>query len=85
MARTVVPPPTSTWLSSVGIPIRCWRPTPGEAQPLDWWEPFLTICRRAREIHFVWPLWLDEFELIGRVHRSGRPDVWIYRHRRARH
>lgn len=84
MARTIVPAPASTWLTSLGIPMRCWRPPADQPQQLDWWQPFLMVCRRAREIHFVWPLWLDEFELIGRVDRSGRPNVWIYRHQRAR-
>ena len=84
MARSVDSPSVSTWLTASGVPIRCWRPAPGEPQPLEWWEPFLIVCRRAREVHFIWPLWLDEFELIGRVDRARRPAIWVYRHRRAR-
>ena len=55
-----------------------WRPKPGEAELLEWWRPFFTVARLAREDGFPWPVVIDDFRLFGRVRRSGRPDVWVY-------
>ena len=61
--------------------MRWWHPAPDEPELLDWWRPLLTVCRLARDDDIPWPIHLEDFDLVGRVRRSGRPDVWSYRFR----
>jgi hypothetical protein len=58
--------------------MRWWRPEPGEPELLDWYRPLLEVARRAREDQYPWCVHVDDFEVVGRVRRQGRPDVWVY-------
>jgi hypothetical protein len=40
--------------------------------------------RAARRERVPWPIHLDDFMLMGRVDRSSRPSIWIYKHRDSR-
>ena len=58
--------------------MKLWRPDPNEPELLDWWRPFFTVARLARQDEFPWQVVIDDFRLFGRGQRSGRPDVWVY-------
>ncbi len=60
--------------------MRCWQPEPGEPELFDWWRPLLAAAGRARREEVPWPIHIDEFALLGRVERSPRPAIWLYRH-----
>lgn len=58
-----------------------WQPAPAEVELLAWWRPLLLVSRRVVQQQMPWPVHFDEFQLIGRIDRPGRPAVWIYQHR----
>lgn len=60
--------------------MRWWHPEPDEPELLAWWRPLLDVARLAREDGFPWGVHVEDFRLVGRVLRSGRPDVWVYAH-----
>lgn len=61
--------------------MQLWTPPRGEPELLAWWGPLLMVARLAREEQVPWPIHMDEFDLLGRVDRSGsRLPVWVYRH-----
>lgn len=60
-----------------------WRPDPDAPQLLDWWVPLVRASRHAIDAEVPWLILIDEWELGGRVERQGRPDVWLYVHRRS--
>jgi hypothetical protein len=60
-----------------------WYPPDDQPPLLEWWTPLLLASAAARREQVPWPIHADEFELKGRVDRSGRPAIWVYRHRRA--
>lgn len=57
-----------------------WSPDGGEAPLLAWWLPLLRAGRQAMAEQMHWLIVLDEWQLLGRFLRKGRPDVWLYRH-----
>lgn len=57
---------------------RFWRPDPSEPALLSWWQPLVRAARRAVTEEVLWLILVDEWRLVGRYGRSGRPDVWIY-------
>lgn len=61
-----------------------WRPPHDSPQLFDWWRPLMLASQRARAERIGWPIYLDQFQLIGRVNRQGRPNVWIYQHHQSR-
>jgi hypothetical protein len=61
-----------------------WTPEPGATALWAWWEPLVRLSRRVRQARMAWAVHIDEFELIGRIDRRGRPAIWIYRHLRSR-
>lgn len=63
--------------------MRFWTPEPDAPHLLDWWVPLVRAARRALDHEVHWLILVDEWELAGRVPRQGRPDVWVYRHRRS--
>ena len=58
--------------------MKSWQPEPGEPLLLDWFAPLLAVARRAREDEVPWLITLDDFRLLGRFQRQGRPDIWTY-------
>jgi hypothetical protein len=58
-----------------------WFPEPDVPHLLDWWQPLVRAGRRALAAGVPWLILVDEWELLGRVRRRGRPDVWLYVHR----
>jgi hypothetical protein len=60
-----------------------WRPPIDGPHLLEWWRPLLLASRAARQAQIPWPIHPDEFVLSGRVDRSSRPPIWIYRHPEA--
>jgi len=64
--------------------MQLWTPTRGEPELLAWWGPLLMVARLAREARVRWPVHIDQFDLLGRVDRSGsRRPVWVYRHHQS--
>ena len=61
-----------------------WHPPTDQPHLLEWWRPLLIASRRLREAQFAWPIHLDEMQLTGRVDRSGRPAIWVYKHAESR-
>lgn len=59
--------------------MKYWRPHPDEPELMEWWRPLVLVIRRAIDDEFPWVVRLDDFIVSGRVIRSGRPDVWVYR------
>ena len=53
-------------------------PPEGEPQLLDWWRPLLYLARHLHERGHSWVLDIDQFEVRGCVHRSGRGAVTVY-------
>ena len=42
------------------------------------------VARLARDEGVPWPIHIDQFDLLGRVDRSGsRQPIWVYRHRES--
>lgn len=74
-------PANATWLTAEGLTLRLWAPPPDEPDQLSWWWPLHLVARHAWFIDFGCPVWLDEFRLVGRVDRPGRPGIWVYVHR----
>lgn len=60
--------------------MRFWHPEPDVPQLFDWWLPLVRAGRRARLADLPWLIAVDEWELLGRVQRRPRPDVWVYVH-----
>lgn len=60
--------------------MQLWSPDPSLPVLLEWWRPLQAVARLARLQQISWPIHLDEFALVGRVDRSRRPAVWVYRH-----
>ncbi len=64
--------------------MQLWTPTRGEPELLAWWGPLLMVARSAREERVPWPIHIDQFDLLGRVDRTGgRQPVWVYRHHQS--
>lgn len=61
-----------------------WRPPTDQPHLLEWWRPLFLASRAARDARIAWPIHPDEMVLVGRVDRSSRPAVWVYRHPAAR-
>lgn len=61
-----------------------WRPPHDQPHLFEWWRPLLLASRAARTARVSWSIHPDEMVLVGRIDRSGRPDVWVYRHPEAR-
>lgn len=61
-----------------------WRPPTDQPHLLEWWRPLFLASRAARDARIAWPVHPDEMVLVGRVDRSSRPAVWVYRHPAAR-
>jgi hypothetical protein len=58
-----------------------WTPPRDKPELLSWWGPLLLVGRLAREKDVPWPIHIDQFDLLGRVDRSGsRQPIWVYRH-----
>lgn len=57
-----------------------WYPPTDQPHLLEWWRPLILASRKARLIRFHWPIHIDEMVLVGRVDRSSRPAIWVYRH-----
>ena len=60
-----------------------WTPAPDQPHLLAWWQPLMAFTRRARNDDVPWLLFVDEFQLVRRVDRPGRPSVWVYVHERG--
>jgi hypothetical protein len=56
-----------------------WYPPNDQAHLLEWWRPLILASRAARVEQVPWPINLDEHVLVGRVDRSSRPAVWVYK------
>jgi hypothetical protein len=79
-------PFTSTTLFgpiSSGLAGRLWRPDPANPVLAEWWRALAELGRRLRAEEFPWPIHRDDYHLVGRVDRSPRPRVWVYRHHRG--
>lgn len=61
-----------------------WYPPTDSPHLLEWWRPLMLASRAAREERFPWPIHLDEMVLVGRIDRSSRPAIWVYRHGEGR-
>ena len=61
-----------------------WYPPKDRPHLFEWWRPLMLASARARRERFPWPVHLDEMILIGRIDRSARPAIWVYRHPAAR-
>lgn len=58
-----------------------WYPPEDRPQLLEWWRPLLLAGRQSRAEQIYWPIYPDEFTLVGRVDRSSPyPAIWVYRH-----
>ena len=57
-----------------------WYPPDDQPPLLEWWTPLLLAASAARRERVPWPIHLDDFSLAGRVDRSGRPALWVYKH-----
>jgi hypothetical protein len=60
--------------------MQLWYPPNDQPHLLEWWRPLMLASQAVRRAHVPWPIHLDEFVLVGRIERSGRPDIWVYRH-----
>jgi hypothetical protein len=63
--------------------MQIWTPPHDAPHLLEWWRPLILVAQAVRAERIGWPVHLDEFRLVGRVVRSGRPDVWIYEHHQS--
>jgi hypothetical protein len=63
--------------------VDCWTPPPDQPQLLAWWQPLMTFARLARADEVPWLLFADEFRLVRRFDRPGRPSIWVYVHERG--
>lgn len=61
-----------------------WYPPKDRPQLFEWWRPLTLASRAARLDRVPWPIHVDEFTLVGRVDRSSRPAIWVYKHPEAR-
>ncbi len=61
-----------------------WYPPKDRPHLFEWWRPLVLASRAARLEQFPWPIHLDEMILVGRIDRSSRPAIWVYRHPEAR-
>lgn len=61
-----------------------WHPPTDQPHLLEWWRPLLLVSRAARLERHPWPIHMDDMMLMGRVDRSSRPSVWIYKHVESR-
>ncbi|MGH9119325.1 MAG: hypothetical protein ACRD0A_16040 [Acidimicrobiales bacterium] len=60
-----------------------WTPPPDEPHLFAWWQPLMTFARLARADEVPWLLFADEFRLVRRFDRPGRPSIWVYVHARG--
>jgi len=61
-----------------------WYPPKDRPHLFEWWRPLILASRAARLRHFNHPIHVDEMVLVGRVDRSSRPPIWVYRHGEGR-
>lgn len=61
-----------------------WYPPKDRPHLFEWWRPLILASAAARRERFPWPVHLDEMVLVGRIDRSSRPAIWVYRHPEAR-
>ena len=61
-----------------------WYPPHDQPHLLEWWRPLILASRAARVDRVPWLLHLDEIQLVGRIDRSGRPPIWVYKHAESR-
>ena len=73
-------PPTTDWKASNGVTLKIWRPPPDQPHLLAWWWPLHRLLRAVWFEGITVFTVLEDFALVGRVVRSGTPDLWIYRH-----
>jgi hypothetical protein len=57
-----------------------WYPPKDRPQLFEWWRPLTLASRAARARRIAWLIHVDEFTLVGRVDRSSRPAIWVYKH-----
>jgi hypothetical protein len=60
-----------------------WYPPDDQEPLLEWWSPLLVAAAAGRRERVPWPIHFEEFELQGRVDRSSRPAIWVYKHVRS--
>lgn len=60
-----------------------WYPPKDRPHLFEWWRPLILASRAARLEQFPWPVNIDEMVLVGRIDRSSRPSIWVYRHPEA--
>ena len=65
------------------MPRKFWRPDPDAPRLYEWWEPLHRFAARARADGVVWDIHPEHFEFVGRVDRSPRPAVHVFRHRQS--
>jgi hypothetical protein len=58
--------------------MRWWHPEPDQPELLDWYRPLLVVARKALDDEYPWCVHVQDFRVVGRVRRQGRPDVWVY-------
>jgi hypothetical protein len=61
-----------------------WYPPKDRPHLLEWWRPLILASAAARRGRFPWPVHIDEMTLVGRIDRSSRPAIWVYRHPASR-
>ncbi len=61
-----------------------WHPPTDQPHLLEWWRPLLVASRKLRQARYPWLIHPDEMTLTGRVDRSGRPSIWVYKHAESR-
>ena len=61
-----------------------WYPPEGQPHLLDWWRPAIIASRTLRERRYGWLIHVDELMLMGRIDRSRRPSIWVYKHKESR-
>ena len=61
-----------------------WYPPDGQPQLLEWWQPALIASSTLRQRRYGWLIHIDELMLMGRIDRSGRPSIWVYKHKESR-
>ena len=61
-----------------------WHPPSDQPHLHEWWRPLLIASRRLRQARYPWLIHVDEMQLTGRVDRSGRPSIWVYKHAESR-
>ncbi len=61
-----------------------WYPPKDSPQLFEWWRPLTLASRAARLQRIAWLIHVDDFTLVGRVERSSRPHIWVYKHGQSR-